>query len=188
VQYLKVEFDVKYGENIIAIPLGNGTYKFKVKYGTNVLVLPEIVKKHDNGMTDLWSAKVTIYNDVEETAVEGRRFERFVIPNCNVQGGFVTKADGTVENIVNAKTIITKAVEYYKSPREYKLIPKDQRSNFFTVNANDFVVLGEVDDVVTTPLEFQQLQKKYKDYGVSVTAVNEYLYGTTVDNVQIIHA
>lgn len=185
---MKVEFDVKYGENIIAIPLGNGTYKFKVKYGTNIIEFPEIVKQRDNGMSNLWDAKVTIYNDVEATAVDGRRFERFVIPRCNVQGGYVTKADGTVENIVNAQTITTKAVEYYKAPYEYKAIPTDQRENFFTARVNDFIVLGEVDDVVTTPKEFQQLQSKYKDFGFSITAVNAYIHGMSVDNVQIIHA
>lgn len=185
---MKVQFDVKYGENVIAIPLGNGTYKFTVKYGTNILVLPDVVKKQDNGMTNLWNAKVTIYNDIEGNAVEGRRFERFVIPECNVQSGYVTNADGTIEKIVNAKTITTKAVDSYKTPREYKLIPIDQRDNFFTASINDFVVLGEVDDIVTTAREFQQLQNKYKDYGFSVTAVNEYIHGMSVDNVQIIHA
>lgn len=185
---MRVEFDVKYGENIIAIPLGNGTYKFKVKYGTNILELPEIVKKQTNGMTDLWSAKVTIYNDVEETAVEGRRFERFVIPNCNVQGGYITKADGTIENIVNAKTILTKAVEYYKSPREYKMIPADQRENFFTAKSGDFVVLGEVDDIVTTAQEFKELRKKYNDFGITITTADANINGMSVDNISMTNA
>jgi hypothetical protein len=48
--------------------------------------------------------------------------------------------------------------------------------------------LAEVDDVVTTSREFQELQSKYKNNGFSVTAVNEYIHGMAVDNVQIIHA
>ena len=45
-----------------------------------------------------------------------------------------------------------------------------------------------VDDIITTAREFQDLQSKYKSKGFSVTAVNEYIHGMAVDNVQIIHA
>ena len=64
----------------------------------------------------------------------------------------------------------------------------DLKEQYFTVKTNDFVVLAEVGDVVTTPQEFQDLQKKYKNNGFSVTAFNEYIHGMAVDNVQIIHA
>ena len=64
-------------------------------------------------MTDLWKQKVTIYNDIPKTAVEERHFDRFVIDKCSIQGGIVNEADGTISNIVNAKTIITKDVEHY---------------------------------------------------------------------------
>ena len=65
-------------------------------------------------MTDLWKKKVTIYNDIPKTAVEERHFDRFVIEKCNIQGGIVSKADGTVENIINAVTVISKDVDRYK--------------------------------------------------------------------------
>ena len=52
-------------------------------------------------MTDLWKNKVTIFNDIPKNAVEDRHFDRFVIDKCNIQGGIVSKADGTIENIVN---------------------------------------------------------------------------------------
>ena len=56
-------------------------------------------------MTDFWKQKVTIYNDIPKTAVEERHFDRFVIDKCNIQGGIVSKADGTVEKpIVSSKS------------------------------------------------------------------------------------
>ena len=64
-------------------------------------------------MTDLWKRKVTIYNDIPKTAVEDRHFDRFVIDLCNIQGGIVIKAGGTIENIVNAVTVISKDVDRY---------------------------------------------------------------------------
>ena len=139
-------------------------------------------------MTDLWKRKVTIYNDITKTAVEERHFDRFVIDKCNIQKGILQNADGTIEKVVNAQTITTKDIEHYKTPTEYALLPVDEKDKYFTANVNDFVVLAEVDDVVTTSREFQELQSKYKNNGFSVTAVNEYIHGMAVDNVQIIHA
>ena len=139
-------------------------------------------------MTDFFKQKVTIYNDIASDGVNARRFDRFVIDHCNIQKGILQNADGTIEKIVNAKTIITKDIEHYKTPVEYALLPVDEKDKYFTANVNDFVVLAEVDDVVTTSREFQDLQSKYKNNGFSVTAVNEYLNGMSVDNIQIIHA
>ena len=97
-------------------------------------------------------------------------------------------ADGTIEKVVNAITITTKDIEHYKPFLEYVLLPTDKKEQYFTVKTNDFVVLAEVDDIVTTSREFQDLQSKYKNNGFSVTAVNEYIHGMAVDNIQIIHA
>lgn len=144
--------------------------------------------KFQSGKINLFRKKVTIYNDIASDGVNPRRFDRFVIELCNIQKGVLQNADGTIEKVVNAQTITTKDVEHYKTPLEYAMLPADEKDNYFTANVNDFVVLAEVDDVVTTSKEFQDLQSKYKNNGFSVTAVNEYLNGMSVDNVQIIHA
>lgn len=135
-------------------------------------------------MTDLWKRKVTIYNDIPADAVNDRRFDRCVIDKCNIQGGIVSKADGTIENIVNAITVITRNVDRYKSPSSYKAIPLDLAENVYTVQVGDFVVLDEVDDVATTSREFAELQAKYASNGFVVRAVSAYIEGMSVDNVQ----
>ena len=136
-------------------------------------------------MTHLWKQKVTIYNDIPADAVNTRRFDRFVIDKCNIQGGIVSKADGTIENIVNAVTVITKDVDHYKAPLEYAKLPVDLKENFYTVQVGDFIVLSEVDDVVTTSREFAELQNKYKDNGIVVRSVSPNIQGMSVDNVTI---
>ena len=93
-------------------------------------------------MTDLWKQKVTIYNDIPKTAVEDRHFDRFVIDSCNIQGGIVSKVDGTIENIVNAITVISKDVGRYKTPLEYAKLPVDIREDFYTAQVGDFIVLS----------------------------------------------
>lgn len=166
---MKVKFNVKYGENEIDIPITENTRpSFKM-----------------DGMTDLWKHKVTIYNDIPKTAVEERHFDRFVIDLCNIQGGIVSKADGTIENIVNAVTVISKDVDRYKTPIEYAKLPVDIREEYYTVQVGDFIVLSEVDDVVTTSREFGELQEKYKDNGIVVRSVSANIHGMSVDNVTI---
>ena len=176
---MKVGFNVKYGYNEIEIPITDKT----------------VPKFQKSGMTDLFSSKVTIYNDItyesygtSEEVIKKRHFEKFVIDKCNIQKGILQNADGTIEKVVNAQTITTKDIEHYKTPIEYALLPADVKDKYFTANVNDFVVLAEVEDVVTTSREFQDLQSKYKNNGFSVTAVNEYIHGMAVDNIQIIHA
>lgn len=166
---MKDKFNVKYGENEIDIPIAENTRpSFKM-----------------DGMTDLWKHKVTIYNDIPKTAVEERHFDRFVIDLCNIQGGIVSKADGTIENIVNAVTVISKDVDRYKTPIEYAKLPVDIREEYYTVQVGDFIVLSEVDDVVTTSREFGELQEKYKDNGIVVRSVSANIHGMSVDNVTI---
>ncbi len=166
---MKVGFKVKYGYNEIEIPITENTRPpFRM-----------------DGMTDLWKHKVTIYNDIPKTAVEERHFDRFVIDLCNIQGGIVSKADGTIENIVNAVTVISKDIDRYKTPLEYAKLPVDIREDFYTVQVGDFIVLSEVDDIVTTSREFAELQEKYKDNGIVVRSVSANIHGMSVDNVTI---
>ena len=136
-------------------------------------------------MTDLWKQKVTIFNDIPKNAVEERHFDRFVIDLCYIQGGIVSKADGTIENIVNAVTVISKDVDRYKAPLEYAKLPVDIREEYYTVQVGDFIVLSEVDDIATTSREFAELQEKYKDNGIVVRSVSANIHGMSVDNVII---
>ena len=167
---MKVKFKLKYGENEIDIPIPEQSQRPTFDRG---------------GMTDLWKHKVTIYNDIPKNAVEDRHFDRFVIDLCNIQGGIVSKADGTIENIVNAVTVISKDVDRYKTPLEYAKLPVDIRENFYTVQVGDFIALSEVDDIVTTSREFAELQEKYKDNGIVVRSVSANIHGMSVDNVTI---
>lgn len=169
---MKVKFKVKYGENVIDIPITDETKPKYRPYGKN----------------DKFTDKVTIYNDIASDGVNQRRFDRFVIDKCLVYEQLTESADGTIQRIVNAQNVITKDTEHYKSPLEYARLPVDLKEGFYTVQVDDFIVLAEVEDVVNTSREFEELQKKYKDNGFSVTAVSAYLKGTNTNNIHIMHA
>ena len=139
-------------------------------------------------MTELFTQKVTIYNDIASDGVNPRRFDRFVIDKCMLYNQATESSDSTISKVINAQNVVTKDVEYYKTPLEYARLPADEKDKYFTVQVNDFVVLAEVDDIVTTGREFQDLQKKYENNGFSVTAVNANIHGMAVDNILITHA
>lgn len=167
--------------------------RFKVKYGWNEIDIPiEQCASHPQnqvvGFQDKFTHKVTIYNDIPADGVNLRRFGRFVIDRCLIYNQLSEKANGTINKVVNSQNVVTKDVEHYKSPLEYRLLAADEREDYFTVSPNDFVVFGEVDDIVTDSAEFQALQKKYKNNGFLVTAVNASVFGMNVDNVHIMHA
>lgn len=169
---MKIDFDLKYGKNVLNIP-------------TQKRVIEGVSAKEK---TNNFSSKVTIYNDIASDGVNHRRFDRFVIDKCLVYEQLTESADGTIQKIINAQNVITKDTEHYKSPLEYSRLPADLKEQYYTVQVDDFVVLAEVDDVVTTSREFQDLQEKYKDNGFSVTAVSAYLKGTNTNNIHIMHA
>lgn len=138
-----------------------------------------------SGLNNLFREKVTIYNDIEKNAVEERHFDRFVIENCNIQRGLVSRADGTVENVVNAITVISKDVKRYKNTMEYTALPIDLRESKYTIQIGDFVVLGEVEDIATTSREFAEIQEKYRYNGFVIRSVSTNINGMAVDNVQM---
>lgn len=169
---MKVAFNVKYGKNVIDIPVPVNSSS----------------KPFKSGLTDVFDKKVTIYNDIPSDGVNPRRFDRFVIDRCMIYNQATEAADGTIQRVINAQNVITKDVEHYKTPSEYAKLPVDEKERYYTVQVDDFVVLDEVDDVVTSGSEFQELQEKYASNGFLVTAVNASIYGMSVDNIKITHA
>lgn len=164
---------------------------FNLKYGLNKLNIPTVNKQYlataERKKTDVFTKKITIFNDIPYDGVNLRRFDRFVIEKCMIYNELSESADGTVSKIVNTQNVITKDVKHYKTPFEYSKLAEDERESFYTVQPNDFVVFDEVGDVVTTSQEFTALQKKYKNNGFLVTSVNASIFGTAVDNIHIMH-
>lgn len=136
-------------------------------------------------LTDLYREKVTIYNDIPATALVERHFDRHVISLCNIQGQLVEKANGTIRNVVNARTVYTKDLAAYLPPDAYSLLASDQVAGHYTVRVGDFVVFGEVDDVVEDSADFSVLQKKYRDNGFKVATVAENLRDMAVDHLMM---
>lgn len=134
-------------------------------------------------MTELYDSKVTIYNDIPKSDDEERHFDRFVLEHCNIQGGVLAKIDGTIENVVNAISVITKDVKAFKPLAEYVLLSVEERKKHFTVNVGDMVVLDAVTDEVETNAEFGALVKKYANNGFVVRSISANIHGLSVDNI-----
>lgn len=163
---------------------------FKVKYGTNTITIPTAdyirLSRRPWG-ANLFNRTVTIYNDIPADSARElpRSWQRTVLRNCNIQGGLASKANGTVENIVNAQTVTTKDVDAYLPPVEFYALPVEKRPDFYTLNVNDFIVFDEVLDEVTTSREWSTLQSNYNKIGMSVETVSVNIYGTGADNISV---
>ncbi len=166
---MKVEFKVKYGKNTIYIP---DTSEAKPKF-------------RPYNITNKYKDKVTIYNDVVNS--EGLRvFNSCVIDKCMIYNQLVESADGTIQRVVDTQNIITKDTEHYKPISEYAKLTQEERKNYYTVQVDDFIIFDVVDDVVTTGMEFKELQEEHKGNGLLVTGVYANVRGMMVDNVQIV--
>ncbi len=140
-------------------------------------------------MTDFFNDKVTIYISIPAVNDKPRCFQRRIIEKCLIQRGFVNKMDGSIQNIANALTVITKDIERYMIPGVfYSTIDKTDevlQEEVYTAYIGDFIVLGEVYDVVESAQEFANLQQKYKNNGFKVTTINPFINGLSVDNITI---
>lgn len=165
---MEVEFDVKWGRNRLIIPTAKYARLSRKPWGT-----------------DLFNKTVTLYNDIPADDVNPRVWKRTVLKDCNVQGGLMEKANGTVANIVNAKTITVMDIDNYLPPTEFYALPADVRADYFTVNTGDFIIFEEVDREITTSREWSTLQSDYSNNGIKVMTVSENIYGTSADNISI---
>ena len=147
-----------------------------------------MITKSKKGLTDLWKTKVTIYSNVPDENNTSRSIRRFVIERCQVYGQVVEKPNQTIRNVINAKSVTTKNVEQYKPLAEFIRLSEEERRNYYTAEPGDFVVCGEVNDVVSTVGDFAELQKKYRNNGMKVTTVDTYINGMTVDNITMSNA
>lgn len=169
---MKVGFNVKYGRNELDLQGSSGSSSSSSLSGE---------------LKDVFFHKVTIYNGIAAGSVNSRRFDRHVIERCMIYNTITEGSDGTVQRLTGTQNVITKDVGRYKPPIEYSRLAEDERENFYTVGIDDFVVLDEVDDVVTTAKEYLELQKKYKGSGFLVTSAAVNIHGLDVDNIRISH-
>lgn len=136
-------------------------------------------------MTELYDSKVTIYNDIPKSDDDERHFDRFVLEHCNIQGGVLAKIDGTIENVVNAISVITRDVKAFKPLAEYMILSEEERKQYFTLNIGDMVVLEAVTDEVKTNADFGALVKKYANNGFVVRSISANIHGLFVDNISM---
>ena len=70
------------------------------------------------------------------------------------------------QDVLHTITITTKDTEHYKPSLEYRYLPIDEKEKYYTVQVNDVVIFGEVDDVATTRRELDALLEE--KYNISV--------------------
>ena len=70
------------------------------------------------------------------------------------------------------------------SPNHYEIV-----EHFVShLDISHCVVFDDVADIVTTPQDFSNLQRKYKDNGMLVGTIAPYQYGRRTDNITVTSA
>lgn len=115
-----------------------------------------------------WDQSITIYNKYED-------------PQTNVVTWYRTEVDGcfwknnTQKLTLGQETIETNSIicrirknEKFLEKHEWKQLPNDQMSEYFTLGKGDIIVRGSVEDVIdeyTKGYRSTDLKQKYDDLG-----------------------
>lgn len=162
---MKVSFDVRYGRNVIDIPL-----------------YPEPKTQGGGNLSDLKDKTFTIINRIPTSANNPQisKWIKSVLMKCDMQDGIFDKTSQTMVYKAHTWTAWVADWQRYKAPHwlddGYYALADDEKSEFYTVNAGDLLIFSEIpDSAPTSEQEFQQLAAKYKNTGGILTASEAYI-------------
>lgn len=139
-------------------------------------------------MKDIYTEKCTIYNKIPAHGDSPIRYSRCVIDRCSIQGGIVDKSKENLRTSASIATVRTKDIAHYKPPT-FELgvgfYAMFHTKDFYTASADDFIVYGEVNDVVNNASDFSKLKTVYKDKGFVITRVLPHLALPKVAHIEI---
>lgn len=147
---------------------------------------------------DFFEDKITIYNNIPAKANTPMQYGfRYVLDKVCKIDTVSQKLNGTTTQFVNGDTVITENIGQYRPPTDmlgedvvnytdfgYYAIPELYRRQYWTFAPQDFIVYGEVDDIVTNAQEFSALKQKYKYSGMIIANVADNRVGLDIDNVE----
>lgn len=164
---IKVPFKVKYGQNVIEIPINTGDKVY-----------------HDNasGLAEFNKDVFTIINQVPEsqTVPTKTAWKKHRLLQCCKRDGLYDKTSGQMSYKANTWTAYIRDWHDYKPPLwvngGYYAMSEAEQDGCFTVNVGDLLIFADIpDDTPTTLQEFVLLQNKYKDSGGIITGVEVYI-------------
>ena len=162
---VKVPFKVKYGQNIIDIPVNGGKL-----YSDNAPA----------GLSNLNGETFTIINQIPQSQTVATKigWEKHILINCSRRDGLYDKSSGQMVYKSNTWTAYIHGYQNYRMPLwcndGYYSI--DTRDDYFTVNVGDLLIFADIDDTAPkSQQEFVALRDRYKDLGGIITACEVYI-------------
>ena len=159
---IKVEFDVKYGHNVIEVPIKSSAEVTPV------------------GTSNLNGQVFTIINQIptSQTVATKIAWKKYRLADCGKRDGLYDKSSGTMAYKANTWTAYIHNWQEYKPPTwlgdgYYALADKTE---YYTANVGDLLIFADVaDNAPTTLQEFNALRDKYKDIGGVITGQEVYI-------------
>lgn len=116
----------------------------------------------------------TIINQIPTSATNSEKvaFKIHKLQNCFKRNSVQSASSNTLVYNNNSFTTFCYDWQHYKEPTfldgGYYAI--EDKSNYFTVNTNDFIVFADIEDAEPTGIaEFEALKQKHKDIGGVIT-------------------
>lgn len=114
---------------------------------------------------DLFASSVTVVNAHRDTLTKEMVYRTTVLNNCMVRKKVDTSPTNDTLNTVDYYSISILYQDGYLKPFDYKQLPNDQMSNYWTLDTKeDLIILGEYTDQIDETIYSKLLKRD--DVGV----------------------
>lgn len=114
---------------------------------------------------DLFASSVTVVNAHRDTLTKEMVYRTTVLNNCMVRKKVDTSPTNDTLNTVDYYSISILYQDGYLKPFDYKQLPNDQMSNYWTLDTEeDLIILGEYTDQIDETIYSKLLKRD--DVGV----------------------
>ena len=98
---------------------------------------------------DLFASNVTVVNAHRDTLTKEMVYRTTVLNNCMIRKNVDTSPTNDTLNTVDYYSISILYQDGYLKPYDYKQLPNDQMSNYWTLDTEeDLIILGEYTGVI----------------------------------------
>jgi hypothetical protein len=128
----------------------------------------------------MFNDTITIYNAYPDPIKKDVEYLKTVLVGVSWEAAKISNAiKSGYQNADSFSVVIPISVALkYKSPKEYKALPKDEASLYFTLQEGDKIVKGDISD---NPSPITEIEKKYDNVmtinkiDIKDMAINSYL-------------
>lgn len=159
---IKVSFNVKYGKNVIDIPINTGQKTY--------------IDNAPTGLSELNGNTYTIINRVPLNNNSSKKWVKHLLTNCGKKDGIYDKSQETMIYKNNTFTVYCNNWQEYLMPAQYYNLSEAEQEEYYTAAPKDLIIFAPIEDTAPiSTVEFETLKKKYSSQCAEITGVEIYV-------------